>query len=445
MIYFEKGEREDSRLSNTQVMEFPYKEASAATNSAKELPMLKQKQNKRFIGQILIDGGFLPRQNVEAALEEQKKTNELLGQVLVRMNIIDPADIKLALSVQEHLDSVEDAAKLAAGVRRQLGELLVQAGRITNEQLEHAIAEQKRSGEKIGEVLIRQGLLTERELHGVLDFQQNQGNAKPIPGPLKLGEILVSSGPISRSQLDDALRKQTGSLKKLGEVLIEEGYAKPQHIKHGIHLQQMLMTAALVALLAACGSGGGGSQASSSSATSSASTGTSAAVTASNVDQNLAHTNYLTVTYDEYGLIQPNYYYSTNNNAYWSIQSNVAENVWDTNFKTVIRIDIPKSDSGIMPSIGGKTFAIEDNPQYEKFPGTFFVFNGERSTLKKVSQGTISFSPDSAATEAAGDFDVMLIDNDSTLVPPPQYHLKGIFNFKMGTGNQASPLSEAAL
>src|ERR1700690_635966 len=186
-------------------MEFPYKEASAATNSAKELPMLKQKQNKRFIGQILIDGGFLPRQNVEAALEEQKKTNELLGQVLVRMNIIDPADIKLALSVQEHLDSVEDAAKLAAGVRRQLGELLVQAGRITNEQLEHAIAEQKRIGEKIGEVLIRQGLLTERELHGVLDFQQNQGNAKPIPGPLKLGEILVSSGPISRSQLDDAL------------------------------------------------------------------------------------------------------------------------------------------------------------------------------------------------------------------------------------------------
>jgi hypothetical protein len=403
---------------------------------------LIQKQNKRFLGQILVDGGLLPQQDIKAALEEQKNTNERLGQILVRMNILDPAEIRVALSVQEHLDSVEDAVKIAAGVRRLLGDLLVQAGRISREQLEHAIAEQKRSGEKLGEVLMRQGLLTERELQGVLDFQQSQAHAKPVPGPLKLGEILVSSGTISRNQLDDALRKQTGSRKKLGEVLIEEGYARPDHIKHGMHLQQMLMTAVLVALLAACGSGGG--QASSGAASASAATNTSTAVTASTVDQDLAHTNYVTVTDDEYGLVRPNFYYSTNNDAYWSIQANVADSVWDANFRTVLRIDIPKL-AGVLPGIDGKTFAIEDNAQYEKFPGTFLILNGERSTLKKVSQGTISFSPGSTATEAAGDFDVIFIDNDSTLAPPPQYHLKGIFHFKMGTGNQASPFASAAL
>jgi chitinase len=215
--------------------------------------MLIQKQNKRFIGQILIDGGFLPRQNIEAALEEQKKTNELLGQVLVRMHILDAADIKVALSVQDHLDRVEDAVKIAAGVRRMLGDLLIQAGHITNDQLEQAIVEQKRSGEKIGEVLVRQGLLSKRELHGVLDFQQSLSIEKPAPGPLKLGEILVSSGTISREQLDDAIHKQTGSRKKLGEVLVEEGYALPHHIHYGMYLQQMLTTAVLVAHLAACG------------------------------------------------------------------------------------------------------------------------------------------------------------------------------------------------
>jgi hypothetical protein len=393
--------------------------------------MLKQKHNRRFIGQILIDGGFLPQQNIIAALEEQKKTNERLGQVLVRMNILDPEDIKVALSVQEHLDRVEDAVKLAAGVRRQLGELLVQSKRITNVQLEHAIAEQKRSGEKLGEVLVRQGLLTERELRGVLDFQQHQGSAKPVPGPLKLGEILVSSGAISRDQLDDALLKQTGTRKKLGEVLIAEGYAKPHHIKRGIHLQHMLMTAVLVAILAACGSGGG--QGPATAVTASAATGTSTAASASNEDQDLAHTNYLSVTYDEYGLIQPNYYYSTNNNEYWSIQADVAENAWDPNFKTVVRIDIPKSDNGVMPDIGGKTFSIEDNGQYEKFPGTFLVFNGQKSTLKKVSQGTITFSPDSTMSQAAGDFDIVMTDNDAAMDPAPQYHLKGVFNFKLET------------
>lgn len=206
------------------------------------------KQNKRLIGQILIDGGFLPQQNIEVALEEQKKTNELLGQVLVRMNILDPVDIKVALSVQDHLDCVEDAVKIAAGVRRLLGELLVQAGHITSEQLEQAIVEQKRSGEKIGEVLARQGLLTKRELYCVLDYQQNQSIEKPAPGPLRLGEILVSAGTISQGQLDDALRKQIGSRKKLGEVLIEEVYALPHHINHGMRLQKMLLNAVLIAL-----------------------------------------------------------------------------------------------------------------------------------------------------------------------------------------------------
>jgi len=206
------------------------------------------KQNKRFIGQILIAGGFLPQQHIEAALEEQKVTNELIGEVLIRMNILDPVDVKVALSVQDHLDCVEDAVKIAAGVRRLLGELLVQAGHITGEQLEQAIVEQKRSGEKIGEILARQGLLTERQLHGVLDYQQNQSIAKPAPGPLRLGEILVSAGTISRGQLDDALSKQIGSRKRLGDVLIEEVYALPHHINHGMRLQQMLLNAVLITL-----------------------------------------------------------------------------------------------------------------------------------------------------------------------------------------------------
>lgn len=211
--------------------------------------MLTQIQNKRSIGQILLDGGFVSPHKLNAALEEQKRTNELLGHVLVKMGVIDPADFIAALSVQDHLDCVEDAVKIAAGVRRMLGDLLIQAGRITSEELDRAIAEQKRSGKKLGEVLVRQGLLTERELQRVLDFQQNQGRA--TPGPLKLGEILVSSGAISRSQLDNALRKQTDSRKQLGEVLIEEGYAKPHHIKQGIHLQQRFLASVLAALLAA--------------------------------------------------------------------------------------------------------------------------------------------------------------------------------------------------
>ena len=392
--------------------------------------MTVQTKHRRFIGQILLDGGFVSRQKLDSALAEQKRTNELLGHVLVKMGILDPTDIAAALSVQEHLDCVEEAVRIAAGVRRMLGDLLIQAGCITSEDLDCAIAEQRRSGEKLGEVLVRQGLLTERELSGMLDFQHNLGASCQTTSPLRLGEILISTGAISRSQLDDALQKQTGSRKRLGEVLVDEGYAKPQHIKHGMRLQQMLLTAVLVGLLAACGGGG---SAESGAATASASTATSVTTTQTTTSQNPAHASYLSVTYDEYGLVQPNFYHSTNNAEFWSIQANVAVNEWDPEFKTVIRIDIPKTEAGAMPSIGGKIYAIEEGTSYEQFPGVFLVFNGQKSTLKKVGQGTISFAPNSTENEATGDFDVILTDNDSSLVPPPQYHLKGVFHYVLGT------------
>ena len=69
---------------------------------------------------------------------------------------------------------LDDAVKIAAGERQLLGALLVQSGRITGKQLDHAIAEQKRSGEKLGVVFTRLGMLTERQLSALLEFQHNQ-------------------------------------------------------------------------------------------------------------------------------------------------------------------------------------------------------------------------------------------------------------------------------
>ncbi len=204
----------------------------------------------RYLGQILVDGGLVSCRDLEMALEEQRHTNELLGRVLTRMGVVDPADLKVALSVQEHLGSLEDAVRTAAGVRQMLGALLLRAGQISEEQLEEAIAEQKEGGGMLGEIFVRRGYLTERQLNALLDFQKVQEGTGSAVGPLRLGDILVSSGYLTREQLDSALDKQSVSRKKLGEVLIEEGYVLPQQIRHGIGLQQKLLTSVLVGILA---------------------------------------------------------------------------------------------------------------------------------------------------------------------------------------------------
>jgi hypothetical protein len=194
----------------------------------------------------------------------------------------------------------------------------------------------------------------------------------------------------------------------------------------------LLVAVLSLATLTACGAGSG--QTGAATGKSSATTGTppnSGMADQSTIDS-------FTVSYDEYGLIKPTFFYSLYTDSFWSIQADVAENVWDPNFKTVVRIDIQKPVGSDMLSVGGKTFAIEDNAPYEKFPGSFLVFNGQQSTLRRVEAGAISFSPDSILSGYVnGSYDVMLTDYDSAISPTPHYRLMGTFSFKAGTYNAA--------
>ncbi|HIJ97079.1 MAG TPA: hypothetical protein HPP94_15350 [Desulfuromonadales bacterium] len=203
---------------------------------------------KYRIGKILVDAGFLNQHHLDSALQEHKLTNERVGETLVRQGVLSAVDIELPLMIQGQLGSIESAAKLAVGERQMLGQLLVQSGHITAEQLDHVIAEQHRSGEKLGEVLQRIGLLTEKQLHGLLVFQQNQDSTDS--SPLRLGELLISTGHIARGQLEDALLRQKKSDKNIGDVLIEAGYATPGGIEKCARLQKMLTKSVLAAILA---------------------------------------------------------------------------------------------------------------------------------------------------------------------------------------------------
>ncbi len=204
---------------------------------------------KRMLGKILIDGEFIPASDLEAAVAQQKNTNDQLGDILVRMGVLDPVDLKAVLSIQKDLACFEDAVRAAAGVRLLLGELLIKAKRITQEQLDDALREQQTTGEKLGGVLLRLGLLRENELDAVLAFQRHQCGEAPASDKLRLGELLVATGQVTRDQLEDVLNRQKRSKKKIGDLLIEAGYVQPHQIDRGLRLQQKLVTAALVATL----------------------------------------------------------------------------------------------------------------------------------------------------------------------------------------------------
>jgi type IV pilus assembly protein PilB len=56
-------------------------------------------------------------------------------------------------------------------VRKKIGECLIQAGLITEDDLQTALAEHKRTGERVGVVLVRMNLATEKQIAKALAFQ----------------------------------------------------------------------------------------------------------------------------------------------------------------------------------------------------------------------------------------------------------------------------------
>jgi len=56
-------------------------------------------------------------------------------------------------------------------VRKRIGECLIQAGLITADDLQTALAEHARTGERVGEVLVRLNFATEKQITRVLAYQ----------------------------------------------------------------------------------------------------------------------------------------------------------------------------------------------------------------------------------------------------------------------------------
>lgn len=165
----------------------------------------------------------------------RKKRGELAGS-------------KAGATAPPSLSRLDDELNLAAGIRYRLGEMLLQAGRITHDKLNAAIAEQHSNGGKIGRILLKLGLDI-GELDVALEFQHRQAAKEPAFGLLRLGELMVATGLITREQMAASLSRQKLTGKKLGEDLVAAGLVRPHQIAHTLQFQQKMVSAALATAL----------------------------------------------------------------------------------------------------------------------------------------------------------------------------------------------------
>jgi hypothetical protein len=139
---------------------------------------------------------------------------------------------------------------------RELGELLVAEGLLTEDELEMALAEQASSGQLLGEILVGKGYMSSYALarvlslqHGVeLELHVEETPPAPVPtneqeGWRPLGRILVDLEFLTETQLERALGLQQKEQGRLGEILVSRGLVSGDELaqalaeQHGIELE----------------------------------------------------------------------------------------------------------------------------------------------------------------------------------------------------------------
>ncbi|MBA3946764.1 MAG: hypothetical protein H0X37_19660 [Herpetosiphonaceae bacterium] len=130
----------------------------------------------------------------------------------------------------------------------RLGELLVERGMLTQDELGKALAAQERQARngkqvRLGEVLVNTKLIRREQLETALRTQievvQQQVQHSPV---VSLGQFLVERTYITPDQLAQALSiqstsKQRGRMPKLGDILVKLGYLTPTQLERALKTQ----------------------------------------------------------------------------------------------------------------------------------------------------------------------------------------------------------------
>ncbi|MEO5344889.1 MAG: Flp pilus assembly complex ATPase component TadA [Magnetococcus sp. YQC-9] len=113
--------------------------------------------NKPRLGDVLVDSGLISAEQLRLSLAHQEATGAKLGEALVHLGFVTEQALQNFLNRQRQ--------------KLRIGDKLVEAKVITAEQLQSALAEQKKSGKKLGQSLAQLGILSETQF---AEFLANQ-------------------------------------------------------------------------------------------------------------------------------------------------------------------------------------------------------------------------------------------------------------------------------
>ena len=197
----------------------------------------------RLIGALFVERGVITAEQLERALELQAAQGGRLGEILVAEFGISRVELASILAEQwaeaergaqadggEPVDNgppvaqspAQDVEATEPVARRPIGEIFVERGLVTDEQLQAALEAQRQSGGRLGEILVEQGMLSRLDLAGALADQwaSLQKLRPPEPKPVEPWqqaaprELTIPSAPEPRAIETDSIASAVRALEE---------------------------------------------------------------------------------------------------------------------------------------------------------------------------------------------------------------------------------------
>src|SRR3990167_3751088 len=129
-------------------------------------------------------------------------------------------------------------------MRKKLGECLIQAGLITEDDLQTALSEHKRTGERLGAVLVRLNLASERQIAKALAYQLGFPylNLAENPPDLTVLALIAKEVALKRSCVALRLDKNLLTVAMAGPLLFS--LVQDLEFQTGYRIKQVVATRA---------------------------------------------------------------------------------------------------------------------------------------------------------------------------------------------------------
>ena len=144
---------------------------------------------------------------------------------------------------------------MGANNRLLVGQIAVELGFVTREQLQECIDHQagQVQPKPIGALLLESGFLTQEKLAGVLE-EQKRRLQESLPyspaqvGAVAFGHLIIQRGLVKPEHVNEALRAQQdlrdrGVRKRLGELLVEAGHLTAEAVPDILKIQGKVLMA----------------------------------------------------------------------------------------------------------------------------------------------------------------------------------------------------------